>query len=658
MIFDEITIHNFGVYSGRQSLLLSPPSANKPVILIGGLNGGGKTTLLDALHLTLYGKRARCSNRGSLGYEEFLRQCINRRASQSDGAALEVKFRQWTEGVEHTYQIHRSWSAGTKAISERVEVVRDGAFDRVLTEAWSELVEELIPVSVSHLFFFDGEKIEGFADFENSAQLLSKAIHALLGLDLVDRLATDLLVLERRKQVESKNDIERQQIEAAKAEIACLEQLRAETVSQKGSVQNVLDRLEKRLKDIVARFEQEGGALFENRKELEEKRASVAWDLWAVEDELINCAEGAAPLLLLTELLTATIHQDRQEESAAQANIINQILALRDKHLLAEARKHKASEPILKSLKKFLADDRKHRTFAIDVDQYLNLRPEARESLHTLRRFVLPETHKQVQLLIQKADELQGSLADLDRKIAGIPSSDSISSLLEHRQEARLAVDQTRERLANLNAELKRINRELEQKQGALVAQFEKVVEKGFEQEDTSRVIFHSQRVRRTLDKFRSAMVERHVRRIALLVLDSFRQLLRKESLVVDLKIDPKRFSLELRGKDGKILSPDRLSAGERQLLAVSMLWGLARASGRPLPTVIDTPLGRLDASHRSKLVERYFPYASHQVLLLSTDEEIDEKYYEQLKPHVGRTYHLEFNDATGATHVKQGYFW
>jgi DNA sulfur modification protein DndD len=73
---------------------------------------------------------------------------------------------------------------------------------------------------------------------------------------------------------------------------------------------------------------------------------------------------------------------------------------------------------------------------------------------------------------------------------------------------------------------------------------------------------------------------------------------------------------------------------------------------------VIDTPLGRLDASHRSNLIERYFPNASHQVLLLSTDEEIDEKYYEKLKPWVGRSYLLEFDDSIGATRVKPGYFW
>jgi DNA sulfur modification protein DndD len=160
------------------------------------------------------------------------------------------------------------------------------------------------------------------------------------------------------------------------------------------------------------------------------------------------------------------------------------------------------------------------------------------------------------------------------------------------------------------------------------------------------------------MNSFRMAVVGRNVSQIERLILESFQQLLRKESLISEIKIDPQTYAVELRGSDGKKLSTKRLSAGERQLLAVSMLWGLARASGRPLPAIIDTPLGRLDSSHRTHLIERYFPYASHQVLILSTDEEINQHYYEKLKPWIGRSYRLSFDDSSGATRIETGYFW
>ena len=115
---------------------------------------------------------------------------------------------------------------------------------------------------------------------------------------------------------------------------------------------------------------------------------------------------------------------------------------------------------------------------------------------------------------------------------------------------------------------------------------------------------------------------------------------------------------MHLFNHDDHEIPAARLSAGERQLLAVSMLWGLGQAAGRPLPVVIDTPLSRLDSSHRRHLVERYFPRASHQVLLLSTDEEIDEELFEALSPTIGHMYHLTHDDAIGATSIKPGYFW
>ena len=88
------------------------------------------------------------------------------------------------------------------------------------------------------------------------------------------------------------------------------------------------------------------------------------------------------------------------------------------------------------------------------------------------------------------------------------------------------------------------------------------------------------------------------------------------------------------------------------------MLWGLAKTSGRPLPMIIDTPLGRLDSNHRHRLIEHYFPYASHQVIVLSTDTELDQKNFKILRPHVSHAYHLVYDQIKGSTNAKERYFW
>jgi len=78
------------------------------------------------------------------------------------------------------------------------------------------------------------------------------------------------------------------------------------------------------------------------------------------------------------------------------------------------------------------------------------------------------------------------------------------------------------------------------------------------------------------------------------------------------------------------------------------------------LPVAIDTPLGRLDSYHRNNLVEKYFPQASHQVLLLSTDTEIRETELAQLRSSkaISREYLLRYDVKQHQTEVQSGYFW
>jgi DNA sulfur modification protein DndD len=146
--------------------------------------------------------------------------------------------------------------------------------------------------------------------------------------------------------------------------------------------------------------------------------------------------------------------------------------------------------------------------------------------------------------------------------------------------------------------------------------------------------------------------------RLSRLIGDSFRFLLRKKALVERISIDPETFTITLYDDTGRPVPKRRLSEGEKQIFAVSVLWGLSRASARPLPAIIDTPMARLDAEHRNHLVERYFPHASHQVIVLSTDTEIDRQYFHDLQPYIARAYHLNYDETDKMTRAEEGYFW
>lgn len=658
MIFDKLVLENFGVFKGRQPPLQLTPAEKKPVVLVGGLNGGGKTTILDALNLALYGKRARCSNRGSLAYDDFLRRSIHQSADPEGGARIELLFRHWSDGEEIRYRILRSWYTTPKGVRERLEVLRNDKEDAFLTERWNEYVDGLIPSGIAHLFLFDGEKIEGFADLENSQAVLETAINSLLGLDLVSQLEKDLTLLERRKKTALRPDKERLDIESQEAELEELDATIQRLKDEAGHLKPKIERMENQLQSLEHDLRKEGAHLLEQREQMEKQRDATDQHLQDLEAELREIAMGPAPMTLALELLEDVQSNALREQNAAESAALSELLVERDEKILAAAKTAKASSKLLTALENFLEEDRGERLIAADAPGILNLSPRSREATSALLETVLPEVAQRTQRLLASVGSLRLEREELERKLAAVPERDTVAWLLEMRTSLQAKIQEARTEFHELQAEVTAHQNIRQKKSDKLTKLVDQRVSAVFQQEDLERMLRHASRARDTLDAFRSHVIQRHVSRIQDLVLDSFFLLLRKQSLISSLRIDPETYSLQLFGADRLPLAPDRLSAGERQLLAVSLLWGLARAAGRPLPAVIDTPLGRLDSTHRAHLVQRYFPYASHQVLLLSTDEEIDEEHHHKLKPWIQHSYRLDYSDRTRSTNIHSGYFW
>jgi DNA sulfur modification protein DndD len=140
-------------------------------------------------------------------------------------------------------------------------------------------------------------------------------------------------------------------------------------------------------------------------------------------------------------------------------------------------------------------------------------------------------------------------------------------------------------------------------------------------------------------------------------IVEGFNQLSHKPDRIKRVELNPQTFAVTLYDTYNRFISKDELSAGEQQIYTTALLWGLAKTSGKPLPMILDTPLGRLDTVHRQLLVEHYFPYVSHQVVLLSTDTEIVGDLLSLLTPHISHTFHLAYQQTDGCTVVEKGYF-
>ena len=658
MILDFLTIENFGVYGGQQHPIeLTPPDAEHPIVLFGGWNGGGKTTLLDAIQLALFGPKARLSNRPR-SYKEALRQAIHRGADPSEGASLELQFRRVVDGFTRTYWVRRKWWVGEKGVEEALEVCVDGVADPLLAEHWDEFIEGYIPSGISHLFFFDAEQITELAEGQKAAELLGTAIHNLLGLELVDRLDSDLVVLERRKRAEGHTAEEIQQLRAQEEEVQRLDNLVGSAVQEGARLRSESDRKALELQRAEERFRKEGGDFYLRRTEYEQKQNALRIELAEHEAALRELVAGPAPLLLIVPLLLEAEGEIRNAAEQKRNRILLAALEDRDSTILQTLTKRDFPRKSLEAVETLFAEDRAFRSQNLstpspfEVDEHLALQ------IRHLTQTILPEARAAIAKEIKEIQRIKEQLVRVEAEIARIPAVDAIAAHEAEVFRCRAEHEAKAAELSAHEAKTSSLRRELERATAQLDREAAQHTDSLIQDELRLRILKHSAKARETLRAFRREMIRRHAARLEHLMLESFTQLLRKTSLVSGLKIDPDTFMIELTGGDGQPLPFNRLSAGERQLLATSLLWGLAKASGRPLPTIIDTPLGRLDSSHRRHLLDRYFPVASHQVILLSTDEEITQANLQTIQPYIGRCYQLQHDDALRSTTIKPGYFW
>ncbi|MFI6176384.1 DNA sulfur modification protein DndD [Nonomuraea sp. NPDC051191] len=658
MIFQELVLNDVGPFAGAHCIPLEPQSQDRPVVLLGGLNGSGKTTVLESLLLALYGGLTPGSARRAGSYEKYLRQLINRRADPSNGAMVELVFRAIHDGAWHVFRVRRSWRTSGDRVRETVEVIRNGAVDVNLTEAWPDHVEALAPRGVANLFFFDGEQIEAFADLEAAQELVRAAIGGLLGLDLVDRLQGDLVILERKKQQEAVASNKKghllesktAQLDAVRSEEADARQ--AVDAAELGIVHAQLDA-----ERAEAQLAREGGDRYKASEELRARQRRTAANLQHKQQTLVEALGGLGPLALVEPLLEQVAIQAVAERREADNRNLAGLLADRDAALMKVLSQHRATDEIQRAVVDFLAEDVARRKSGEGVASVLGVDPQPLALARQLLSGYMAAERAELQRHVDEIAAAQSSAEDAERAVSAIPDADAMEETLAAYRAATYALAQARVRLEQAKKHLeektaRRLHTERMVKRELLEANATTM-----QSEEARRILEHAARARDTLSRLRDAAMGRHAGRIQALIRDSLQTLLRKERLVHEVKIDPVTCELELLGYDGKPIKPRTLSAGERQLLAVSLLAGLARASGRLLPVVIDTPLGRLDLDHRRRLIERYIPQASHQVIVLSTDTEITSEMFDYLGDSVSHMIRLEYDAAQQSSIVVPGYF-
>jgi DNA sulfur modification protein DndD len=661
MIFLELVLQNFGPYQGRQVINLRPKTDNnpRPIILFGGMNGGGKTTLMDAIRLCLYGSRAQCSTRGNLSYSDFLSQSVNRNTPPTEKARIELAFEVIQDDKPTTLRIVRYWEKEPKDGKDTLGILIDEEWpDKALANTWDEFIENLLPLGISNLFLFDGEQVKELAELEIPPPTVVGAIQSLLGLELSERLATDLDILVSRKRKEIAN---------AK-ELATLKEIEQKFKQQKEELDNYkkdladietkLKRAETQQRLASDKFIYEGGKIASERSQLEIQLIELTAQADEARQGMRELAESALPLALISPLLEQAKLQTEQESRQQQAKMAWNVLKERDNRLLSYINQLSLVPNQIEEIQTFLNQENQaiKEDFEDKKEPWLNLDAEANNQLESLLKHDLNYSKFKANNQQEKLKELEIEIDFLDRQIATAASPEAYQTLED-------AVRKAQNEVAKVKASyetLKHRSDELERLLTKTKRELEDYTDDSIKVRNNQHIIDSVAKVKATLKLFKEKLTLKKLNKLEIEVTECFLYLLHKSDLVHRVAIDTYTFSLSLYDLSGQLVPKHRLSAGEKQLLAIAFLWGLARVSGRHLPIAIDTPLGRLDSSHRNNLVERYFPTASHQVILLSTDTEVGKVEVERLREieAIAHSYLLKYDPTQRQTITEPGYFW
>jgi DNA sulfur modification protein DndD len=659
MILKSLTLQNIGSFYGRHQIDLCPGGDDKPIVLIGALNGSGKTTILESLQLGLYGKRARSLFRIKTGYDDYLRKLFNRKAEVGDSACVEIVLSHDEGGRTTEYRVVRAWKFETKLPSEAIQVFVDDMLDPALSDTWDEQVERLIPRNLAHLFFFDGEKIEMLADPSQSAEILRTGIYSLLGIELVDQLHADLSVFRRRLKKRTATPEELNEIARVESELQQKQAQIRDFNDRSASLTTDLDAAKKALATARTRFQNHGGEIFENRSTLEKDRIETTSALNQINSSLRELCTHALPLCVVAEELHDLAKKAEQDKLSKSAQQLLSSFTERDHRFLDWLDGQSAATADFRAaIGQYLVEDRKSLEQVALLEAHMDMSDDTLGHLQALLASTLRSERQKVWKLLNQHSQVTAGLETIDRSLEMMPEETLIRSYLEEKANAEAQctlIAKERDKLSELRNQARFAADKLEKELERLVSN---VRQQELDADESTRLADYSATVQHILDELRRRSLVDHLTKLESYISEAFRRLLRKESLVESVHIDPDSFSVTLSSRDGTEITPQLISAGERQLLAIALLWGLGRAAGRRIPIVIDTPLGRLDSVHRKQLVDEYFPDASHQVVLLSTDEEIDEELSEDLAGSIAQRYMLHYDDAAEFTTIKRGYFW
>ena len=646
MIIKKLSMYNFGVYADLNTIELN---SKKPVVLIGGLNGRGKTTFLEAILLALYGSNSFAFTESKYKtYGEYLRAHVNQN-DKSGESYVELEFEMNDESDHSSYTVKRSWNSNKNRMKDKVEVLKNGTYDDFLARNWMMFIESVLPHALSSFFFFDGEKIAEIAENETGSQM-KESIKALLGINVLDTLGSDLRKISQKLTNEKSENVD----------IVTLKKMRLEKENAEDELKRLDNKIDSKKKEILElqkklnnkknRFEEKGGDIVQNTMGLYSEQASNNAFLEEINNRIQGIAASEMPLKLVLPILVNILHQSNIEKENTNKKITAK--TIENLYSMFNSNSNEVDEELIRFIsfvKEEMSETKTHTSF--------NLSDGANYQLEALIDSRLSALSNELKTLWEQKKKIQTRNDEIASYLAVDINEKEVNRLYKEIKRLEFKLSALEVSLEHLESNRKIANGVYINKKSEFSQYVEKSLSAFEKNDDIERMLSYTLMAEQINEKYKFALQRAKINDLAVTMTKCYKKLLGKKNLIDRIKMDSDSLDYYYLDHDGNEIQKKSLSAGEKQLMVISMLWALALCSKKNLPVIIDTPMARLDSVHRNALIERYFPYASEQTIILSTDSEIYGNYYKLLKKNSSNEFTLVYDEETKCSSVRSGYF-
>lgn len=712
MKINRIVLYNFNSYEGLNEFDFTSNDNDKNIILIGGKNGAGKTSLFTAIKIVLYGPLAFGYIGANSTYIAKIKDCINSKTFQKDvvKSYVQISVSLMVEREIKEYEITREWDYTKQKLEEKYYVISKGhRLNEQELSYFQNYLQGMIPPDLFEFFLFDGEEVGSIFSTSTYNSYVKNAVYTLCGLDIFEIIRKYTTGYAGKANSVDEEEIH-VQYEELRNNAEKIEKDYAELESQIVANKEQLEKIETELIEVETAFKNAGGITEAERQILLKEFAEAEHVKTESLTKIKLFVEGLMPFFIVKDFTSKISDQLDFEEKGEIFYYIQQKLKKQElKDTINESQN--VNDETVDALLDFILTKFKPKGFKEGDQPVHDLSKEGIGRVNAMVSSIDDFDVEAMVKLVENRKTAAEKTMEINRILKNAMTDEDAgkfaekeNALLKKKDEISSKIHESEMRLTNMKDELT-----------IAIQQRDRAFQTIKDNAQNKHVFELSTGLSQMMEAMLSAKSESIKRKLEKLIVENLQHIYRKNNLITHIEIeDDFQFNLYQNvrysttelihlirnlgkdvfaseiGKQGmkalykkykvdsvqtlqqalasdenknthklyKRIDISRLSKGERQIFILSLYWAIIELSGQDIPFIIDTPYARIDANHRKEISEKFFPNISKQVVILSTDEEINEEYYEIIKPYIAKEYLLINDESQNRTTVEQHYFF